>query len=52
MEEVLSFIFRMGMIFLSEEDTDVKALASTWLKKQPEEQQRKLEGWMEDYFFR
>jgi len=45
-----TLIFRMGMIFLSEEDTDVKALVSTWMKKQSEEQQKKA-AWLEDYFF-
>ncbi|CAK8696967.1 unnamed protein product [Clavelina lepadiformis] len=45
-------ISRMGMIFLSEEDTDVKALVHTWMKKQPEELQIKLQGWIEDYFYR
>nr|CAB3240329.1 cytoplasmic dynein 2 heavy chain 1-like [Phallusia mammillata] len=45
-------ISRMGMIFLSEEDTDVKALVHTWMKKQPEELQMKLQGWIEDYFHR
>nr|XP_026693267.1 cytoplasmic dynein 2 heavy chain 1-like isoform X1 [Ciona intestinalis] len=45
-------ISRMGMIFLSEEDTDVTALVRSWMKKQPEDLQMKLEGWIEDYFYR
>uniref|UniRef100_H2ZEZ6 Cytoplasmic dynein 2 heavy chain 1 n=1 Tax=Ciona savignyi TaxID=51511 RepID=H2ZEZ6_CIOSA len=45
-------ISRMGMIFLSEEDTDVTALVRSWLKKQPEVAHMKLQGWMEDYFYR
>jgi hypothetical protein len=43
-------ISRMGMIFLSDEDTDVKALISTWLSSQPEADQGMLSGWIEDHF--
>ncbi|XP_065833043.1 cytoplasmic dynein 2 heavy chain 1-like isoform X2 [Oscarella lobularis] len=43
-------ISRMGMIFLSDEDTDVKAVVSQWLRNQPEEDRKRLEGWLEDYF--
>eukprot|EP00117_Sycon_ciliatum_P036543 scpid1236/ scgid27488/ Cytoplasmic dynein 2 heavy chain 1; Dynein heavy chain isotype 1B len=45
-------ISRMGMIFLSNEDTDVKALVSSWLKSQPTDERSRLEGWLEDYFHR
>ncbi|CAG5115632.1 unnamed protein product, partial [Candidula unifasciata] len=45
-------ISRMGMIFLSDEDVDVKALVSSWLKSQPESEQHLLSGWVEDYFYR
>jgi dynein heavy chain 2 len=45
-------ISRMGMIFLSNEDTDVKALVSKWLKNQPREDQQRLEGWLEDFFYK
>lgn len=45
-------ISRMGMIFLSDEDTDVKALVHTWLQKQPQELHLKFEGWFGDYFYR
>ncbi|XP_012944204.1 cytoplasmic dynein 2 heavy chain 1 [Aplysia californica] len=45
-------ISRMGMIFLSDEDVDVKALVNAWLKTQPETDQQMLSGWIEDYFYR
>lgn len=45
-------ISRMGMIFLSDEDTDEKALVHSWLQKQPEEMHMKYQGWFEDYFYR
>ncbi|XP_074649972.1 cytoplasmic dynein 2 heavy chain 1-like [Tubulanus polymorphus] len=45
-------ISRMGMIFLSDEDTDVKALLSSWLSQQPESEQQMLSGWIEDYFYK
>jgi hypothetical protein len=38
------------MIFLSEEDVDVGRVTKTWLRKQPEDMQSKLEGWMADIF--
>ena len=40
------------MIFLSDEATDVKAIVNCWIKKQPEEMHMKLEGWMEDHFYK
>lgn len=43
-------VTRLGMIFLSEEDVDVGRVTKTWLKKQPEDMQNKLEGWMVDIF--
>ena len=43
-------VTRLGMIFLSEEDVDVGRVTKTWLKKQPEAMQNKLEGWMADIF--
>uniref|UniRef100_A0A4W5JP42 Dynein cytoplasmic 2 heavy chain 1 n=1 Tax=Hucho hucho TaxID=62062 RepID=A0A4W5JP42_9TELE len=43
-------ISRMGMIFLSDEDTDVSALVKSWLKGQPDECRSNLETWMGDYF--
>lgn len=35
----------------SDEDIDVKALVKSWLHDQPEEQ-RHIEGWVEDYFYK
>ncbi|XP_052360063.1 cytoplasmic dynein 2 heavy chain 1 isoform X2 [Oncorhynchus keta] len=45
-------ISRMGMIFLSDEDTDVSALVKSWLKGQPDECRSNLENWMGDFFHR
>ncbi|XP_056138994.1 cytoplasmic dynein 2 heavy chain 1 [Lampris incognitus] len=45
-------ISRMGMIFLSDEDTDVGALVTSWLRGQPEECCGNLENWLGDYFHR
>ncbi|EDO38992.1 predicted protein [Nematostella vectensis] len=45
-------ISRMGMIFLSDEDTDVKALVKSWLANRPEDERRLLETWLEDYFYK
>ncbi|KAJ7995299.1 hypothetical protein DPEC_G00243100 [Dallia pectoralis] len=45
-------ISRMGMIFLSDEDTDVNALVKSWLKGQRDEHRGNLENWMGDYFHR
>ncbi|NXC70641.1 DYHC2 protein, partial [Anhinga anhinga] len=43
-------ISRMGMIFLSDEDTDLNSLIKSWLRNQPEECRYKLENWIGDYF--
>ncbi len=45
-------ISRMGMIFLSDEDTDVKGIISSWLKKQDATVQEVLPQYIEQYFFR
>ncbi|XP_076054654.1 dynein cytoplasmic heavy chain beethoven [Oratosquilla oratoria] len=45
-------ISRMGMIFLSDEDTDIQAVVSAWLMAQDEHTQRYLESYIEEYFFR
>ncbi|KPP72256.1 cytoplasmic dynein 2 heavy chain 1-like [Scleropages formosus] len=45
-------VSRMGMIFLSDEDTDVNSLVKSWLKSQPEECRSELENWIGDYFGR
>ncbi|KAF2973673.1 hypothetical protein EK904_004515 [Melospiza melodia maxima] len=43
-------ISRMGMIFLSDEDTDLNALIKSWIRSQPEEYRCNLENWIGDYF--
>jgi len=43
-------VSRMGMIFMSEEDVDIDRLVSSWLKRQPEEIQFKLQPLVEDLF--
>uniref|UniRef100_A0A803YLT1 Cytoplasmic dynein 2 heavy chain 1 n=2 Tax=Meleagris gallopavo TaxID=9103 RepID=A0A803YLT1_MELGA len=43
-------ISRMGMIFLSDEDTDLNSLIKSWLRSQPEECRYNLENWIGDYF--
>ncbi|KAH3831149.1 hypothetical protein DPMN_104411, partial [Dreissena polymorpha] len=45
-------ISRMGMIFLSDEDTDVKALIHSWILTQPQAEQQVLGGYIEDYFYK
>jgi dynein heavy chain 2 len=42
-------ISRMGMIFLSNEDTDVRAIVKAWIKSHPVSCQ--LIGWIDDYFY-
>jgi len=36
-------VSRLGMIFLSEEDVDVNRITKTWINKQAENMQSKLE---------
>uniref|UniRef100_W5MJK1 Cytoplasmic dynein 2 heavy chain 1 n=1 Tax=Lepisosteus oculatus TaxID=7918 RepID=W5MJK1_LEPOC len=43
-------ISRMGMIFLSDEDTDINSLVKSWLKTQTDECRSNLENWIGDYF--
>ncbi|KAL8191062.1 UNVERIFIED_CONTAM: Cytoplasmic dynein 2 heavy chain 1, partial [Gekko kuhli] len=43
-------ISRMGMIFLSDEDTDLNSLIKSWIRNQPEECRHNLENWIGDYF--
>ena len=38
------------MIFLSDEDIDVKRVCNKWLKGQPEERRKELSGWLDDLF--
>ncbi|XP_026994578.2 cytoplasmic dynein 2 heavy chain 1 isoform X2 [Tachysurus fulvidraco] len=45
-------ISRMGIIFLSDEDTDVSALLKAWLRKEQIENRDNLEIWINDYFQR
>uniref|UniRef100_T1IHY1 Cytoplasmic dynein 2 heavy chain 1 n=1 Tax=Strigamia maritima TaxID=126957 RepID=T1IHY1_STRMM len=45
-------ISRMGMIFLSDEETDVKALISLWLQKQDDSIQKQLSTFLDDYFYK
>ncbi|XP_052794024.1 cytoplasmic dynein 2 heavy chain 1-like isoform X3 [Mya arenaria] len=45
-------ISRMGMILLSDEDTDVKALIHSWISTLPESEQQVLGGYIEDYFYK
>ncbi|XP_073414467.1 cytoplasmic dynein 2 heavy chain 1 isoform X2 [Dendrobates tinctorius] len=43
-------ISRMGMIFLSDENTDLNSLIRSWLRGQPEAHRQNLETWIGDYF--
>eukprot|EP00050_Salpingoeca_kvevrii_P020215 m.95860 g.95860 ORF g.95860 m.95860 type:complete len:4292 (+) comp8765_c0_seq1:164-13039(+) len=45
-------ISRMGMIFFSEEDINIKAIVTTWLQRQDEMHRSKLELFVEDFFYR
>ncbi|XP_076446844.1 LOW QUALITY PROTEIN: cytoplasmic dynein 2 heavy chain 1-like [Babylonia areolata] len=45
-------VSRMGMIFLSDEDVDVKGLVAMWLLTLPKEEQDILGGLMDDYFYK
>ncbi|KAF4008811.1 hypothetical protein G4228_000485 [Cervus hanglu yarkandensis] len=43
-------ISRMGMIFLSDEETDLNSLIKSWLRSQPPTYRNNLENWIGDYF--
>ena len=45
-------VSRMGMIFLSDSDIDIKAQVNSWLRTQPEEIRSKLENLIDSYFYR
>jgi dynein heavy chain 2 len=45
-------VSRMGMIFLSDEDTDIKAIVSSWLQREPEETRSQTESLIDEYFYR
>lgn len=47
----ISLLF-LGMIFLSDEDVDVKRLLTRWLNAQPKELRGGLSGWVDDMFYR
>ena len=44
-------VSRMGMIFLSEEDVDIRSLVTAWLKRQKEAMQARLAGWLDELFY-
>ena len=48
---ISSSMLMMCIFISSDEDIDVKALVKSWLHDQPEEQ-RHIEGWIEDYFYK
>jgi dynein heavy chain 2, cytosolic len=41
-------VSRMGMIFMSEEDVDIRRLITSWLKKQSADDSMKMERWVEE----
>ena len=46
-------ISRMGMIFMSDEDTDIRGLVSAWLNNQPSEEVREvLPKYIDQWFFK
>lgn len=45
-------ISRLNMIFLSEEDVDIKPLIDSWISKQPEDLHNNLERWFDEIFYR
>ena len=45
-------VSRMGMIFLSDEDLDVRRLVQRWLSTLPAERQTSMASWMDDLFYR
>ncbi|XP_057314672.1 cytoplasmic dynein 2 heavy chain 1-like isoform X2 [Hydractinia symbiolongicarpus] len=44
-------ISRMGMIFLSNEDTDVQAIIKSWVDREASDN-KLLTGWIDDYFMK
>lgn len=45
-------VSRMGIIFLSDEAVDITLVVKSWLLSQPEENQRFLESYISDYFYK
>ena len=39
------------LMFFSDEDTDIKNLVNSWLKRQDERSRDVLSGWIEDHFY-
>jgi dynein heavy chain 2 len=44
-------VSRMGMIYLSDETLDHKLLVEKWLSKQPDQLQKHLQQWIDDYLY-
>ena len=44
-------VSRMAMIFLSENDVVPSTIVTTWIKKQPVEEQANLSAWFQSYFY-
>ena len=44
-------ISRMGMVLLSEEDVDAKALVNSWISQQPKDMRAKLASWIDATFY-
>ena len=45
-------VSRMGMVFLDQESSDLKCIVNSWVRRQPEEAQLKLSGWIDDCFYK
>lgn len=45
-------VSRLGMIFLSDEDVDVQRITKTWIKRQDEKFQARIQQWLDDIFFK
>jgi dynein heavy chain 2 len=45
-------ISRLTMIFLSEEDVDVRPMIASWIVRQPDDLQSKLEQWFDEIFYK
>ncbi len=45
-------VSRMGMIFLSEDDIDVRRVCKKWLKAQPESTREVLESLLDEFFYK
>ncbi|KAG8470560.1 hypothetical protein KFE25_008981 [Diacronema lutheri] len=45
-------VTRMGMIFLSEESTEVECIVQSWLAKLEPDVRARMDGWIADYFYR